>query len=187
MTRTTITLALVAVLAVCFSSTWACAIPFTVFALYAAWTYSFREGMALITAVWAIDQVVGFTFLHYPLNAPTLNWVPLMLTIALGTQAAAYSAMKLLRRANLTQPTSLFALTGIALTCSLTFTIYEALCFGASLLTQSCFDSYQLPTVLHVAWLNLEAGGILWITLRLAYAVKMRSTTAFFALAVDVH
>ncbi|CAM3136537.1 hypothetical protein SPAN111604_05720 [Sphingomonas antarctica] len=51
----------------------ACVFPFTAVATVAALTLSRRQAMGLITAVWAVNQFVGFAFLHYPLDSWALG------------------------------------------------------------------------------------------------------------------
>jgi hypothetical protein len=66
-----------------FSWAFACAAPFAAFAAAAALTLARRDALTLIVAVWAANQVVGFTLLGYPADAVSLSWGVLLLVAAI--------------------------------------------------------------------------------------------------------
>lgn len=90
----------------------ACVFPFAAVATVAALTLSRRQAMGLIGAVWAVNQLVGFAFLHYPLDSWALGG-----SLLIGSLAGVYAASLL--RAPLLSLRSLAAL-GAA------FVTYEA-------------------------------------------------------------
>jgi hypothetical protein len=90
----------------------ACVFPFAAVATVAALTLSRRQAMGLIGAVWAVNQLVGFVFLHYPLDSWALGG-----SLLIGSLAGVYAASLL--RAPLLSLRSLGAL-GAA------FVTYEA-------------------------------------------------------------
>jgi hypothetical protein len=51
----------------------ACVFPFAAFATLAALTMSKRSGLALIAAVWAVNQAVGFFVLSFPWDAQAVG------------------------------------------------------------------------------------------------------------------
>ena len=57
-----------------FSWAFACAAPFAAFAAAASLTLARRDALALIVAVWAANQAVGFMLLGYPADAGSLAW-----------------------------------------------------------------------------------------------------------------
>lgn len=67
----------------------ACATPFEALAALAALHLRRRDGIALVLAAWAVNQLVGFGMLHYPLDASTVAWGA---GIGLAAVAAAYAA-----------------------------------------------------------------------------------------------
>ncbi len=65
----------------------ACVFPFAAVATVAALTLSRGQAMGLVTAVWAVNQIVGFTLLNYPLD----SW-PLGGSLLVGGLAGVYAA-----------------------------------------------------------------------------------------------
>jgi len=62
----------------------ACATPFTALAALAATQMRARDGLLLMTVIWAASQLVGFCMLDYPRDLSTMLWA-----VALGTAAIA--------------------------------------------------------------------------------------------------
>lgn len=56
------------------SYAFACVFPFAALATIAALTLPMRKGVALVAAVWAVNQVVGFAFRGYPHEVDTVAW-----------------------------------------------------------------------------------------------------------------
>jgi hypothetical protein len=52
----------------------ACVFPFAAIAALAATTLPTRQAVGLIGAVWAVNQIVGFTLLSYPQDAQAYAW-----------------------------------------------------------------------------------------------------------------
>ncbi len=73
----------------------ACVFPFAAVATVAALTLDVRRGMALVSATWFANQVVGFSFMHYPQTPDT---VALGVSLGLGAIAAYAAAHIVLRR-----------------------------------------------------------------------------------------
>lgn len=75
--------------------TWffACVFPFAAIATIAAMTLDTRRGLALVGATWLANQIVGFAFMHYPLDLPT---VALGVSLGLGAVAAFFAARTVL-------------------------------------------------------------------------------------------
>ncbi len=90
----------------------ACVFPFAAVATVAALTLSRGQAMGLLTAVWAVNQIVGFTFLHYPPESWMLGG-----SLLAGALAGVYAAG--LFRAPLLTPRSIAALAAA-------FVAYEA-------------------------------------------------------------
>lgn len=71
-------------LAVLCSFALACGMPFAALGAVAALAFTARGALALAGLSWLVNQVIGFGFLQYPLDALTLAW-----GIALGLSALA--------------------------------------------------------------------------------------------------
>lgn len=91
----------------------ACVFPFAAVATVAALTLSRGQAMGLVTAMWAVNQIVGFAFLHYPLDSWALG-----VSLLIGSLGGVYAAGLL--RAPLVTPRSLGALAAA-------FVTYEAI------------------------------------------------------------
>jgi hypothetical protein len=57
----------------------ACATPAAAFGALAALHMKRAKAMLLMSVVWFASQMVGFGFMHYPLDASTLAWGPALL------------------------------------------------------------------------------------------------------------
>jgi hypothetical protein len=74
----------------------ACVFPFAAVATIAALTLDVRRGVALVTATWVANQVVGFAFMRFP---QTFDTVALGLSLGVGALAAYAVACSVLRQA----------------------------------------------------------------------------------------
>jgi hypothetical protein len=118
----------------------ACVFPFAAVATVAALTLSRGQAMGLVTAVWAVNQIVGFTFLHYPLD----SWV-LGGTLLIGSLAGVYGAS--LFKARLVSARSLQAL-------AVAFVAYEVIT-GAFAVFLGGIEGYAPQFVIGVAFNDL--------------------------------
>ena len=75
-----------------FTFGFACAVPFAAFGAIAAMTLPRRDALLLTVALWLVNQIVGFTMLHYPWDATTLTWGAILGGVAVLSTAAAQSA-----------------------------------------------------------------------------------------------
>ncbi len=70
----------------------ACVAPFAAVAALAALTLGRREALATVLALWLGNQVVGFLFLDYPMDANTLGWgVAMGIAALLAVQAVGWA------------------------------------------------------------------------------------------------
>jgi hypothetical protein len=67
----------------------ACVFPFATIAALAAVTLDARRAIMLVGAVWAANQIVGFTLMSYPHDAQAYGWGAFILLAALVALAAA--------------------------------------------------------------------------------------------------
>ena len=107
--------------------------PFVAFAAAAAITQPRKDAYLLITAVWTVNQFVGFTFLHYPWQVNTLAWgVAIGVSAVLSTSAAQWGAS----RAS--------GIPGVAIAFLLAFVAYEGALFATGLILGGTED-FTLP------------------------------------------
>jgi len=77
-----------------FTFGFACAVPFAAFGAVAAMTLPRRDALLLTVALWLVNQIVGFGFLHYPWDAMTLSWGLILGTVAVASTIAAQAAVR---------------------------------------------------------------------------------------------
>jgi hypothetical protein len=74
----------------------ACVFPFAAFATLAALTMNKRSGLALIAAVWAVNQAVGFFVLSFPWDAQAVgHGISILLTTIAAFGVARFTAAKM--------------------------------------------------------------------------------------------
>ncbi len=86
----------------------ACVFPFAAMATIAALTLDMRRAAILVGAVFAVNQIVGFTLMHYPQDASTIAWG---VVIGVAAFASLFAARSVLRgRTDIVSPYALVAL-----------------------------------------------------------------------------
>jgi hypothetical protein len=76
-----------------FTFGFACAVPFAAFGAITAATLSRRDALLLTVALWLLNQIIGFTVLHYPWDGMTFAWGAVLGVIALLATAAAQAVI----------------------------------------------------------------------------------------------
>jgi hypothetical protein len=56
------------------SFVFACATPFSAFAVIAAALLPLRTALLVVTGTWLVNQTIGYGALHYPINANSISW-----------------------------------------------------------------------------------------------------------------
>jgi hypothetical protein len=56
------------------SFAFACATPFAAFAAVATAMLPLQPALLVVTAAWLVNQAIGFSVLHYPVDATTVEW-----------------------------------------------------------------------------------------------------------------
>lgn len=85
-------LALLVAASVAFTLGFACAVPFAAFGAIAALTLPRRDALLLTVALWLVNQVIGFTILHYPWDGLTFVWGAVLGIVALLSTGTAQAA-----------------------------------------------------------------------------------------------
>lgn len=52
----------------------ACATPFAAFAVLAAAMLPLRPALLVVTGTWLVNQTIGFSALHYPIDGSSISW-----------------------------------------------------------------------------------------------------------------
>ncbi len=102
----------------------ACATPFAAFAVIASATLSLRSALLVVAGAWLVNQTIGFSALHYPIDASTIAWG---LTIGAATLAGTAASSMILRfTTSLPMPLAL----GLAFVAA--YVTYEVALFAAT-------------------------------------------------------
>jgi hypothetical protein len=72
----------------------ACAVPFAAFGAIGAMTLSRRDALLLAVALWLVNQIIGFTMLHYPWDPMTLTWGAILGGTAVLSTVAAQATIR---------------------------------------------------------------------------------------------
>jgi hypothetical protein len=76
-----------------FTLGFACAVPFAAFGAVAAMTLPRRDALLLTVALWLVNQVIGFSVLHYPWDGMTLAWGAILGAVAVASTLAAQATL----------------------------------------------------------------------------------------------
>lgn len=81
------------------SFVFACATPFSAFAVIAAALLPLRTALMVVTGAWLVNQTIGYGALHYPINSNSLSWGIVIGLASLAATAAAKGALNATRMA----------------------------------------------------------------------------------------
>jgi hypothetical protein len=112
----------------------------------AAATLPLRPALLVVTGAWLVNQTIGFTAHHYPIDTSTIAW-----GLAIGAAALAATAVSaaLLRALPLTRTPLVLALT---LLCA--YVAYELALFAVTPILGGA-GAFTTPTVTRVGLLNV--------------------------------
>jgi hypothetical protein len=136
-------LALLIAASVGFTLGFACAVPFAAFGAIAALSLPRRDALLLTLALWFINQVIGFTILHYPWDGMTLAWGVILGVVAVLSTAAAQAAAS--RRGP--------ALTALAAFAA-AFVIYEGSLYRVSAVAMGGTEDFTAAIVARILEIN---------------------------------
>ena len=125
--NTTAWIAFLTALSVALTLGFACAAPLAAFGAYAALRMTRSWALALVGAVWAANQVVGFAFLSFPMTAECAAW-----GLALGA-----SGLLACEAARLMQAR------GMVVSFVAAFAAYEGFLFACTAVTGADMTAYQ--------------------------------------------
>jgi len=143
-----------------FTFGFACAVPSAAFGAIAALTLPRREALLLTVALWLVNQVIGFGFLHYPWDGMTFLWGAILGGVAVLSTAAALSVITL--RSLFVSASSSFASA---------FIVYEGVLYLVSI-PMGATEDFTAAIVLRILEINAAGFAALLAAALLIAAVR---------------
>jgi hypothetical protein len=129
-----------------FTFGFACAVPFAAFGAVAAMTLPRRNALLLTVALWLVNQIIGFSFTHYPWDAMTLTWGAILGGIAVLSTVAAQTTIR---------PQS-FVATAVT-SFAAAFVVYEGGLYLISATVMGGTEDFAMPIVVRILEINAAA------------------------------
>ncbi len=145
---TGVAIVLLAAASVVLTLGFACAVPFAAFATISALLLNRGEAIATILSVWLANQIIGFTFLHYPADFSTLAWGAALGAIALLSLGAAGAVLA-----------RVHGFPGLGLGLIAAFAVYEGSVYAACLASGTDVSHFTLDSVARIFLINAAAFG----------------------------
>ena len=127
-----------------FTFGFACAVPFAAFGAVAAITLPRRDAFLLILGLWLLNQIVGFSVLHYPWDAMTFAWGAILGAVAVASTAAGIAASE--------RPWHPVAV--IMTTFAASFALYEGGLYLISATVMGGIENFEPAIVLRILEIN---------------------------------
>jgi hypothetical protein len=134
---------------VLFSFALACATPFPALATLAALHMRKRDAVALTAAAWLANQIIGYSFLHYPQTLDSFAWGGVIGVSALAAAVAAMASETLARRAG-------WAIAMLSAFFS-AFIAYEGILYAATAVLPSEPSAFSMAIILRILEINALA------------------------------
>ena len=147
-----------------FTFGFACAVPFAAFGAIAAMTLPRRDALLVTIALWLVNQIIGFGFLHYPWDGTTLAWGAILGGIAVLSTAAAQATMR-------GQGTAVTAVASFAAA----FAVYEGGLYLISATVMGGTEDFTAAIVVRILEINAAAFVALAAAALLAAAIGQRA------------
>jgi len=149
----------------------ACATPFAAFAVLAAAILPLPSALPVIGAAWIVNQAIGFTWLHYPLDVSTALWGLVIGLAALTATLTSNIVLRLLSR----YATAI----GFAVGLLGAYTTYELVLFAATPFLGGA-SSFTAKIILRLCLLNaIWLIGLVAVCVALTLLRKFRQERAF--------
>jgi hypothetical protein len=168
--RNLLWIALLTVATVLATGVFACAVPFAALAAVAALDSDRADGILLLGTIWLTNQVVGFGFLGYPLEAQAFAWG---LAMGLGTLAAYFAARVCI---DALAPYGVVAVIGSAL--PIAFLAYQAVLYAAGMLLPNGEGAFTYAVLAYVGLVEVVAYIVLLTARRLAVSAGLLGPNA---------
>lgn len=158
--RSVLWIALLTLASALATGVFACAVPFAALAAAAALHSDRSYGIVLLGIIWLTNQVIGFGFLGYPLEAQAFAWG---LGMGLGTLAAYFAARAC---AAAVAPYGVVAVVVAALPVA--FLAYQAVLSVSGLVLPNGEDAFSPGVLAYVGFVEIVAYVVLLAVHRLA-------------------
>jgi len=168
--RNLLWIAFLPVASVLATGVFACALPFAALAAVAALDSDRAEGILLLGTIWLTNQVVGFGFLGYPLEAQAFAWG---LAMGLGTLAAYFAA-----RACIDALASYGVAAVIGAALPIAFLAYQAVLYAAGMLLPNGEGAFTYAVLAYVGLVEVVAYIVLLTAHRLAVSAGLLGANA---------
>ena len=168
--RNLLWIALLTIATVLATGIFACAVPFAALAAVAALDSDRADGILLLGTIWLTNQVVGYGFLGYPLEAQAFGWG---LAMGLGTLAAYFAARVCVAALS---PYGVVAVVGSAL--PIAFLAYQAVLYAAGMLLPNGEGAFTYAVVAYVGLVEVVAYIVLLTAHRLAVSAGLLGPNA---------
>jgi hypothetical protein len=153
-------LSLLVAASVGFTFGFACAVPFAAFGAIAGLSLPRRDALLLTLALWLVNQVIGFTVLHYPWDEMTFAWGVILGAVAVLSSTAAQAVTG--RRAPFTAALAAFVAA---------FAVYEGSLYLVSALAMGGTEDFTPAIIARILAINAAAfAGLLAAGLLMAVA-----------------
>jgi hypothetical protein len=144
-------IALLAASSVALTLGFACALPLAAFATISALLFKPRAAVIAVLTVWLMNQIIGFSFLHYPTDASTIAWGVALGVIGLLSLGAAFLALS-----------RLAGLVGMLASFLAAFVVYEGAVYVVCLSSGTGVGSFTAPIMTRIFLINAASfGGLL--------------------------
>ena len=149
--ETAAAVALLAASSVALTLGFACALPLAAFATISALVFRPRAAAGAVLAVWLMNQVVGFSLLHYPTDPSTIAWGLALGAIGLLSLGAAFLVLS-----------RFDGFVGAVASFLAAFVVYEGAIYVVCVLSGTGVGSFAEPIVTRIFLINAVAfGGLL--------------------------
>jgi hypothetical protein len=129
----------------------ACALPFAAFATISALVFRPGAAVGAVLAVWFMNQVIGFSLLHYPTDPSTIAWGFALGAIGLLSLGAAFPVLS-----------RLGGFVGILASFLAAFVVYEGAIYIVCVASGTGVGSFTAPIVTRIFLINaVSFGGLL--------------------------
>lgn len=129
----------------------ACALPLAAFATISALLFQPRAAVGAVLTVWLMNQIIGFSFLHYPTDPRTIAWGFALGAIGLLSLGAAFLVLS-----------RLGGFVGMLVSFVAAFIVYEGAIYIVCVASGTGVGSFTAPIVTRIFLINAAAfGGLL--------------------------
>ena len=142
--------ALLAASSIALTLGFACALPLAAFAAISALLFQPRAAICAVLAVWLMNQLIGFTLLHYPTDASTIAWGFALGVIGLLSLGAPYLVLSRLEGA-----------VGAIVSFLASFIVYEGAIYIVCVASGTPLGAFTAPVVTRVFLINAVSFGVL--------------------------